>query len=290
MFAYETNGFPHVDWKFGLSLMDKVLVSCNYQKDAVHNTCGKDVSNKTSIVPHPVDVSKFDKEWEPIDFEIPTNTVKFYTIAEFNKRKNIVALLVAYYTAFDHNDNVSLILKTNLGDDTREFEGFCESLKKDMGRFANPNYYPKIALVPHRLKDEHINSLHCTGDIFVTASHGEAICLPLLDAMGFGKPAIVPKHSAFLDYAFDGDYDLLVESHESISFGVNDAPEGLYTCDERWGNPNLPALASKMRQAYTSIKDLTSSDRVKNRIEYVKDVFSYKAVGTKLKEEISATK
>jgi hypothetical protein len=108
--------------------------------------------------------------------------------------------------------------------------------------------------------------------------------------MGFGKPAIVPKHSAFLDYAFDGDYDLLVESHESISFGVNDAPEGLYTCDERWGNPNLPALASKMRQAYTSIKDLTSSDRVKNRIEYVKDVFSYKAVGTKLKEEISATK
>lgn len=289
-FCYETNGFPHADWKFGLNLMDKILVSCNYQKDAIQNTCGPTVGEKTTVIPHPVDVTKFNKEWEPMFFDTTKNTVKFYTISEFNKRKNITALLVAYYTAFDHNDNVLLIIKTNLGDNTKELENFCDSLKRDLRRFKNPNYYPKIAVIPHRLKDEHINSLHCVGDVFVTSSHGEAICLPFVDAIGFGKPAIAPKHSSFLDYAFPGDYDLLVNSTESIAFGVNDSPEGLYTCDERWGKPDIVDLAQKLRYAYINIKDLTSEKRIKDRMDYVKGMFSYEIVGKTLKEALCKAK
>ncbi len=289
-FAYETSGFPHTDWKFGLNLMDQVLVSSNHQRQAVINTCGPRIQHRVTVIPHPVDTSKFDQEYELMDFDTTKETIKFYSIAEFNKRKNLSTLIVAYYTAFDINDNVLLILKTNFSnpEQEKEFKEFCLKIKKDLGRFKNPEYYPKIALVPNRLLDKHICSLHKTGDIFVSTSHGEAICLPFLDAMGFGNPCIVPRHSSFLDYRLLYDDDLIVDSHESIAFGVKNAPEGLYTCDEKWGNVPLVGLTQKMRWAYNNIKEITAEQRTLQRQDYIKTLFGYDSVGPILKEVISA--
>lgn len=290
IFAYETSGFPHSDWKFGLQLMDKVIVSSTHQLEAVKNTCGPYFENKTFVIPHPVDINKFKQSYDPMDFECPRDTVKFYTISEFNKRKNLPSLLAAYYTAFDSYDNVLLIIKTNLGSgkNLKDFEGFCQGLKKSLGRFKNISMYPKVALINQHLKDEHICSLHQTGDIFVSASRGEAICLPLIDATGFGNPCVVPKHSSFLDYSCPSDSDLFVESNDSIAFGVDNAPDGLYTCDETWGNVSLVDLSKKMRWAYRNIEELKSSDRVTLRKKYVNKMFSYENVGGILKEVLDA--
>src|SRR5690606_23630259 len=45
----------------------------------------------------------------------------------------------------------------------------------------------------------------------VNASHGEGQCLPLMEFLSCGKPAIAPRHSAMLDY-IDQDVAFVVDS------------------------------------------------------------------------------
>lgn len=290
LFAYETNGFPNSLWKDHLELMDKVVVSCAYQKAAVHRTCGEGLGKRTHVLLHPVDCSKFDREHETMFFDTPENTTKFYTISEFGRRKNLVALFTAYYSAFSVFDNVILIVKTHLPnrnseEATKVIGDLCLQLKKDLARFKDESYYPKIALMTDYMPNKHINSLHATGDVFVTASHGEAICLPFLDALGFGNPAIVPYYSSFPDYYVDKD--LVVDSNESVVFGVPNAPPGIYTADEKWGNISLPHMVEVLRYANEHIAALKDKNNVWRRQERVNDL-SYQKVGQRLKDIIDA--
>lgn len=290
IFAYETNGFPNCLWKDHLELMDKIVVSCSYQKAAVSRTGGENLSRKTHVLLHPVDISKYDQDYDTMYFDIPDNYVKFYTIAEFGRRKNLVALITAYYSAFSSFDNVLLIVKTHMpnrdGEEAAKvISELCLQLKKDLSRFSDPEYYPKIALMTDYMPNKHINSIHATGDVFVTASHGEAICLPFVDALGFGKPAIAPYYSAFTDYFIDKD--LLVDSTESVVFGVPNAPKGIYTADERWGNVSLKHLIEVMRYAYDNIGQLNTDELRKARKNAVYNL-SYEKVGQSLKDILDA--
>jgi glycosyltransferase involved in cell wall biosynthesis len=292
IFAYETSNFRNSIWPQHLSLMDKIIVSCQYQKDAVEKSCPKSTVEKTHVLMHPVDCSKFDNDYELMDFDVPKNCVKFYTIAELGRRKNLPGLIAAYYTAFSSFDNVLLIIKTHLPgrnseQATKAVMAICHDLKKSMGKFTDMDYYPRIALLVDYLSDSHINSLHCTGDVFVSASHGEAICLPMLDAMGFGNPVIAPNYSAFSEYSTDKD--LLANTNETIVFGVNNAPQGLYTAGEKWGNISIPDLAYKMQYINDNLLDYTTDHKAfkEYRINGIKSL-NYNTVGQELKDILNA--
>jgi hypothetical protein len=292
LFSYETSGFPNTNWQYNLSYMDKIIVSSEMQKVAVKNTSAK-LDARTHVLPHPTDTSKFNQAYDLMDFGVPKNCFKFYTISEFGKRKNLLSLLTAYYSEFDIYDNVLMVVKTHLPNrGTKEayaiFDQMCNEVKESLGRFSDKEYYPKVALITQYLTDSQINSLHMTGDAFVSASHGEAICLPFVDAIGFGKPCIVPKHSAFLDYSCDIDADLLVDSYESVVTGVKGSPKGLYTSDEKWGNISLSSLGNKMRFAVENRQDLMSEVRVKGRKDYVQNALSFDAVGNSFMEILNA--
>jgi glycosyltransferase involved in cell wall biosynthesis len=157
-------------------------------------------------------------------------------------------------------------------------------LKKTLNRFKNLELYPKIALITNKLTDDQINSLHCTADVFVTATHGESFCLPYFDALGFGKPCIVPKHTSFLDYTCE-PY-LSVDSCDSTVLGVSGAPSNLYSSNELWGNPSLPDLIHKMQTSVKHIEELKTRSSL--RKEFVTKNFSYQVIGQKLKETIDA--
>jgi glycosyltransferase involved in cell wall biosynthesis len=289
IFAYETNSFPNCLWKDHLALMDKIVVSCAYQKAAVDRTSEK-LANRTHVLMHPVDNTKFSQKHEVMNFDVPLNTLKFYTISEFSRRKNLVAMIIAYYATFSIFDNVLLIIKSHLpnrkAEEAKTFiKNISDDLKRTMGKFKDQDYYPRIALITDYLPEKHINSLHKTGDVFVTSSHGEAICLPMLDAIGFGKPVIAPYYSSFVDYCVDDD--LLVDVKETVTFGVDNAPAGLYTSDEKWGNVSIPDLADKMKYAYENMDKLTNEDAITKRSMYIKTL-NYETVGKEFKDILDA--
>lgn len=289
MFCYETNNFKNSGWANNLLLMDKVIVPCHFQKDSTIRTCKK-LESKISVLPHPVDTDKFDKEYDSMDFETTRKTVKFYSISEINRRKNIVSLILSYYSTFSSYDNVLLVLKLSApgvsGDGVfAQVKKISDDLRKSLKRFKNEEMYPKIALVPGFLTESNMSSLHKSCDVFVSASRGESICLPYLDALGFGNPAIGPRHSSFLDY---GEVDLLVDSQETIVFGSEESPDGLYTGEETWSMPSALDLSNKMREVYDNIEFYKSEDLTETRKQTIKDKLSFSVVGNKLKDIIDA--
>ncbi len=292
-FAYETSGFPNTRWRDHLELMDGVFVLCNHQKEVILNHCGDYLFNKTRVIPHPVDTDKFTKFYDIMDFGIPKNTVKFYTVSEFSRRKNIPALLAAYYSEFSSDDNVILIIKAH--DSNRNFgrgrsiaKSIIDDLKSSLNRFADPSRYPPVILLSQYMTDSQINSLHKSADVFVSASHGEAWCLPAVDALGFGNYVVAPNHSAFKDYIEHEIHGFLVDGVRSTVIGVNDSVPGLYTASEQWFNINVSSLSYIMRNAYNDIAKINDPEEKTQRFQYIRDKYSYNRTGNEIKKIIES--
>lgn len=284
-FAYETSGFPNTSWRHDLSMMDKVVVFCNHQKSVVEMETGH---KKVFVVPHAVDLDKFKWSYEPIDFGIMDNVTKFYCIAEWGRRKNLAAVLAAYFSEFDSDDNVILIIKTHSSNRNPAqcfsmVKDLADDLRKKMGRFSTPDRYAKVILITEYMTDEQINALHQSCDVFVTASHGEAFCLPAFDALGFGNRAIVPLNTVFYD--FPSTVAFRVPCVTSPVLGVDGAPHGLYTADERWSNVSITELASTMR--FCTKHEDTPNER-QHRKDFVSASCSREVVGNIWKEVLNA--
>ncbi len=286
-FAYETTNYLNSGWLENLRLMDKIIVPCE------DNALSSLVLDKTAVVPHSVDITKFTKDHDLMDFGLPKNAVKFYTISEFNRRKNIPALIAAYLSTFTDDDNVILIVKTHMANrDSAATSAAMKELVNDfkhaLGRFADHRRYPKIALLTNYMPDNQIESLHATGDIFVSASHGEAWCLPAVDALGFGNPVIGPDYGAFKDYVVEDANGILVSGMMSPVMGVMEAPRGLYTSDELWFNIDIGHLSEAMRVAYDNTNGVFGDDyKIKNH-HSVKANYSREVVGNRMKEVLNA--
>src|SRR5690606_13171863 len=60
---------------------------------------------------------------------------------------------------------------------------------------------------------------------YINASNAEGLCLPLMEFLSAGKPALAPRHTAMLDY-LDEDVARLVETSEELASRSHD-PVGI---------------------------------------------------------------
>jgi glycosyltransferase involved in cell wall biosynthesis len=281
-YFYETDGFPNNTWRHNLNMMDLVIHPCESQKKVAMRQCGAPHEDKHIVVPCSVDIDEFRQDPQFIDFGLPLKCTKFYTIAEFGRRKNIPALIAAYLSEFSSDDNVALIIKTHgNGDIGGTVRRIVEDLKDGMKRFSDTARYPKIILLTDYMLRHQIMDLHNTCNVFVTASHGESWCLPAIDAMTMGNLIIAPADGAFLDYAQNGG--LLVSGNKSPVFGVTGAPNGLYTGDENWFNVNIYDLKKTMRTVHKDKHLYINPEAYHDRAMFVRRNLSKEVVGEQLK-------
>ena len=139
-------------------------------------------------------------------------------------------------------------------------------------------YSPEI-IITNRMSEEDIIRLHLSCDCFVTTSHGEAICLPLLDAARVNNFIIAP------DFAGTGHVlDLLnakpwkIHCYESDVFGVMNTFGDLFTARETWAEIDIIHLRNLMREAYNQWNDGYSPSYTQNLVKH----FSYNAISNKI--------
>ena len=268
-FAYETSGFPNSTWKQNLEIMDGIVVPCNFMTDLSYNS-------NTFVIPHAIDTEKFNKPTENYAFGTNKNTVKFYTISEYNKRKNISGLVLAYLSTFDANDNVVLVIKT-VGS-AQTIKTNINDIKFGLKRFDNIQRYAKIILITDQVDDTTIDSIHSSCNVFVSASYGEGFCIPAVEAMGWGNMLLVPHSTAFAD--LHGHGNLLVETNPTKCFGSVDSLRECYTSDEIWSSPSILDMSALMREIY---EYRLFEHEIKNRKEFVKSHYSRETIGKQYK-------
>lgn len=286
LFVTETDTIAYNPWQFYLEQMDSIIVPNFEMKENITPFFDKTID----VIPHACDISKFTKKYPELKINELGGTFKFYFIGEFNRRKNLAALLEAFHTEFDYSEAVSLIIKTSIpkanpAQSKQIVEEFCNKVKQSLRLYSKHQYYHKEAIITDRLTDEQIYGLHLYGDCHVAPSFGEAWNIPAFDAMGFGKTPICINHGGPKDYIIPDKLNTgtIIESYPEIVCGMEDTLQDMFTGRETWFNADRDELQYAMRHYYENKDCRGGLQPYIDGLEQAKK-FSYEAVGKKIAE------
>ncbi len=109
-------------------------------------------------------------------------------------RKNFLDLLSGFCWAMRDHEDATLVLKLS----SRDCDSEIGYMLRDMFRLTP--FRCRVVIIDGYLSDESYTDLADISHYAVNASHGEGQCLPLMEYMSAGKPAIAPLHTSTLDY------------------------------------------------------------------------------------------
>jgi glycosyltransferase involved in cell wall biosynthesis len=152
-------------------------------------------------------------------------------------RKNFNDLLGGFIWAFRDVEDATLILKITHFDPVRAMLPLLADLAKH-GRFRC-----RVLLVHGMLPDDEYRDLMRLTSYAVNTSTNEGQCLPLMEFMSAGRPAVAPLHSAMLDYVTP-ENTFIVHSAERLAV---------------W--PHDPRICYRSRRYLVSVADLVRAYR-----------------------------
>jgi glycosyltransferase involved in cell wall biosynthesis len=245
LFTIETGNLQYTPWIRRINLLDQAWV---YSNKECQDLKASGVKIPVYAIGGSIDNTKFQKEYPRI--EAIKDSFNFYFIGEVADRKNLDALLTAFHKEFHPNENVNLVLKINQA--SREvLNKKIETLKAQLRIYLKPELYKREIIISDHLPSEALYGLHQSCHCIVMPSCGEAFCRPVMDALGFGKPAIVTDNTGMNDYV-GKDVGWVIPSRiEPVR--VEQSPlQYLYTGHETWSSIDILKLAKAMREAYTN--------------------------------------
>ena len=134
-------------------------------------------------------------------------------------RKNWEDMLSAFCVTFRDVDDATLVLKLTHHDAEEALSDILHHLYK------NQSYRCRIVLIYGYLADADYERLVQATSYVVNTSYGEGQCLPLMEFMSCGKPAVAPRTTAMIDY-LDADNAFLIDSTDELTAWPHD-PRGL---------------------------------------------------------------
>ena len=251
--VWETSSIPK-EWVSACNQVNEVWVPCDWNMQVFKDS---GVTTPLRKVPHAIDVP--DLELVPnFNLEgVNENDFVFYSIFQWQERKNPYGLLSAYTAAFTGVDDVVLVLKTYRHDHGGDRDQIIK-LIKDFRQFMNLNHYPKMFLVVENMSRDGILGLHKRGDSFLLLQRSEGWGLPHFEAAACGKSVITP--------AYGGQTDFLNEEN-SYPINYTLTPVGgmtwspYYRGDQYWAEPDLKNAIERMRHVYNNRDEAKAKGR-----------------------------
>jgi glycosyltransferase involved in cell wall biosynthesis len=159
-------------------------------------------------------------------------------------RKNWEDLLTGFLIALQNCEDATLVLKL-INNQPRAIA--------EVG-----NYYRgigiahrcKVVFISSFLSDEQLVELANGTTYYITTTRAEGNCLPLMNYLAAGRPAISPCHTAMADY-FNGEMGFVVDSHpEPIAYPQD--PE--WRVSTTWHRLVWTSLVEAIRESYAVAK------------------------------------
>tara|TARA_R100001015_G_scaffold18589_2_gene12151 strand:- start:250 stop:1512 length:1263 start_codon:yes stop_codon:yes gene_type:complete len=259
---------PH--WIEKSRLMDKIIVVSNHSKNIYNNTSYEgqieqtgeiiEFKNETPIEVVNYPVRSLEKENLEIKLDYDFN---FLAVAQMGPRKNIPNTVYWFIDEF-HNDEVGLVLKTNIANCcTQDLYHTKQKLKSITDQY--PDRKCKIYLLHGDLTLEEMNSLYTDKKIksFVTFTHGEGFGMPIFEAAYHGLPVIAPSWSGQNDFLYapvkSGKQKkaklrpLFCKAEYTIIKVPKDVVwDGVIVEDSGWCDVSAKAARKSMRDMYTN--------------------------------------
>lgn len=137
-------------------------------------------------------------------------------------RKNWLDMLTAFCFAFRNEPRATLVLKMT----HHSFGSFLGKFHYMLQRIGAVQC--RVLILHGYLDDACYRELLDATTYCVNTSHGEGLCLPLMEFMSHGIPAVAPRHTAMLDYVSE-ENTFVVESSLEPAIWPHDPRALLHT-------------------------------------------------------------
>lgn len=205
----------HPDWPGYINKnVDKVLVGCEWNKEVFE---GSGVSIPVGVVPHVVNTDVLNTVESYKLGGISDDTYTFYNIQQWTERKHPIALLKAYWHAFQAGEDVALVLKTYRSDYSDEEKNAIRTSIRRLKQMTPMDNYPPVYLITDMLSNDEIVGLHKRGDCYISTDRGEGFGLSPFLAGACGNPLIITGFGGSTEYAKEDNSYLINYSLTPVS-------------------------------------------------------------------------
>lgn len=275
---WETDKLP-LDFAAPMQKMDEIWTGSEYNLRAIRNA---GVTKPIYIIPEAIDDSLDVSTVKPYMIA-NTNDYKFYSIFEWTERKNPGALLTAFWQEFEHDENVSLTLKTYVDNFTPEKRKEIDMMIKRIKKRLNLTRYAPVYTYRNLMDRYQIYRLHKTFDCFVSAHRGEGWGVPQMEALLLENPVISTNCGGIHEYLRDKE-DALLIPYTLTQIGENSRNKQWYTPDQKWAEVDTDVLRSSMRWVFNNQEAAKKLGR-RGRTTVV-NTFSLSAVGERMRSRL----
>ncbi len=108
----------------------------------------------------------------------------------------------------------------------------------------------RLVFIDEYLSDQQMRSLAEASTYYITTTHAEGYCLPLMNYLAAGRPAISASHSAIADY-FNDDMGFVIESNPAPTSFLFDTTGRRNTT---WHRLDWPSLVEQIQKSYNVAK------------------------------------
>ena len=260
----------HPIWADACNKVQEVWLPCDWNMQVFKDS---GVSVPLRKVPHAMDLP--DLAAVP-DFNlegIGSDDYVFYSIFQWQERKNAYGLLSAYTSAFSGVENVVLVLKTYIRDHSADRDKVIR-LIKDFRNFVNLPQYPKMFVIVENLSNMGMLGLHKRGDCFVLLQRSEGWGLPHFEAAACGNPVITPGYGGQREF-LNQDNSYLLDYTLTPVGGMSWSP--YYRGDQYWCEPDIEGAINAMRDVYANRDEAKVKGRRARQL--IGDNFTWDQIG-----------
>lgn len=233
VWAWEVEEFPDA-LSNAFQYVDEIWAISEFTANAIKSKTSKPVF----VLPLPILANKQRKEpWNQgfIHLGIPSKPYFYFAFDYLSifERKNPLALIEAFKTAFDENQGPILVIKSINGDKSlndREKLRYVASKRKD------------IYLIEDYLDADDLKALMSGALAYVSLHRSEGYGLTCAEAMSHGVPVIATSYSGNLDFMNSDCASLIPYTLVKIP---NNVPP--YPPSSVWAEPDIIAAARAMR-------------------------------------------
>ncbi len=173
------------------------------------------------------------------DFVLVADSEQFVFLFMFDylsvfERKNPLAVIEAFSTAFSPGEGPVLVIKSVNGD--------LKPLDRERVRLAAADR-PDVVFIDDYVTNSERNALMARADAYVSLHRSEGFGLTMAEAMIVGKPVIATGYSGNLDFMTEENSFLVPYKVGAVPTGCDPYPPGT-----PWAEPDVDAAARLMRQ------------------------------------------
>jgi hypothetical protein len=263
-----------------LNKLDEIYVSTPTEKKHLEQS---GIKTKISIVPEAIDTNIVTNNKESDQLPIPSNIKRnfiFYCMAGPDPISNLDKIITAFHLAFDEQDSVSLLIKT---DDQNNMKHIQELSKKIKETLRINKVYRNEIIVGRPDNETSIMSIHNTGNCFINLKSTDNFCKQTLIASYLGKTPIVMQNTGLAD-VLGKNGGIITKSVKSPLIMQNPPlmeEYDSYNSREFVYSPIILNLIENMQKIYTLYKADKKNYNNQMRIDNLTD-YSFESIGAKI--------